>query len=129
MGQHRERKAENLIAELEKKGFQAKIHAPLPEHKTSGHIHITVLSDLRDLLELGGIVECKYGMVCAKHPDCPNDFKHGNRTRDYSCLEFLKKPRSPEEAMVHRKKTIYQGNMRDEATVLKALTSLRESKS
>lgn len=55
MGQHRRRKAKEEMAILEKKGFKTKIWAPLPEHKTSGHIHIVVLSTFDELCELAEI--------------------------------------------------------------------------
>jgi len=40
---------------LEGKGFKAKIWAPRPEHKTSGHTHIVVLSTFNELSELSGL--------------------------------------------------------------------------
>lgn len=92
-GPSREENAQQILGELKAKGFEAKIYAPLPEHKGSGHIHIVVLSDLRDLLELGGVVECVYSKVCEKYPcGCPADFKHGDRTEDYSCLRQIGQP-------------------------------------
>jgi len=53
MGQHRERKAGELIGSMAAKGFKAKIWAPLPEHKTSGHIHVVVLCTLEEKVKLG----------------------------------------------------------------------------
>ena len=89
MGPDREEQAAKLISSIEAKGFKAKVHAPLPEHKRSGHVHVAVLADLRDTLELAGVVDCLYSGLCAKwRSQCPADFKHGNRTKDYSCLKF-----------------------------------------
>lgn len=36
-------------------GFKAKIWAPLPQHKTSGHTHVVVLCTLEEKLRIGGI--------------------------------------------------------------------------
>jgi len=92
-GRNKQENAQLILQELKEKGFQTKIWAPLPQHKTSGHIHIVVLSDLRDLLELSGVVDCVYSQTCAKYPvKCPADFKHGNRTKDYSCLKCIGEP-------------------------------------
>lgn len=92
-GRNKEKNAKLITEEIHQKGFRTKIHAPLPHHKTSGHIHIVVLADLRDLLELSGVVDCKYCDNCARYPaDCPDDFKHGDRTQDYSCLRFKGEP-------------------------------------
>jgi len=55
MGQHRERRANALIEEMESKGFKAKAWAPRPEHKTSGHTHIVVLCTFEELCKLAGI--------------------------------------------------------------------------
>jgi len=52
---HRLVEAREEIAWLESKGFKAKIHAPLPEHKTSGHTHIVVLCTFEDKCKLAGI--------------------------------------------------------------------------
>lgn len=52
---HRRVEAKEEIEWLELKGFKAKIWAPLPQHKTSGHTHIVVLSTLDELLELAGV--------------------------------------------------------------------------
>jgi len=60
MGQHREKKSEEFIKELQKYGFKAKVHAPLPEHKNSGHIHIVALTTLRQKCLLGGITPCEF---------------------------------------------------------------------
>jgi len=43
------------IRALKEKGFKAKIWAPLPQHKTSGHIHIVVLCTFTELCKLQGI--------------------------------------------------------------------------
>jgi len=48
-------RAKGEIDKLKAKGFEAKIWAPLPKHKTSGHIHIVVLSTLTELLRLAGV--------------------------------------------------------------------------
>lgn len=55
MGKRREEKAELEIDYLKRKGFKAKINAPLPRHKTSGHTHIVVLATLDELLSLTGV--------------------------------------------------------------------------
>ena len=51
----REEKAAKEINYLRSKGFRAKRWATRPEHYTSGHIHIVVLSTFDELLELAGI--------------------------------------------------------------------------
>lgn len=56
----RERKAKQLIDELAEKGYPAKIWAPLPQHKTSGHTHIVALCTFEDLLNIGGVKRPKY---------------------------------------------------------------------
>ena len=55
MGKHREARASELILDMRKKGFRAKVWAPLPQHYTSGHIHVVVLCTLDEKLELAGI--------------------------------------------------------------------------
>ena len=40
---------------LRSKGFRAKVWAPRPEHKTSGHTHVVVLCTFTDLCKLQGI--------------------------------------------------------------------------
>ncbi|MBA7554344.1 hypothetical protein ES705_46958 [subsurface metagenome] len=52
---HRQVEAREEIAWLDLKGFKAKIYAPLPEHKTSGHTHIVVLCTFEELCMLAGI--------------------------------------------------------------------------
>ncbi len=47
--------AREEIAWLNHKGFNAKIYAPLPEHKTSGHTHVTVLATFDEKCKLAGI--------------------------------------------------------------------------
>ena len=51
----REEKAQKYIADLAEDGFKAKIYAPLPEHKTSGHTHIIALCTLEEKLLIGGV--------------------------------------------------------------------------
>jgi len=51
----REAKAQRLIADLAEDGFKAKIYAPLPEHKTSGHTHVVALCTLEEKLLIGGV--------------------------------------------------------------------------
>ena len=51
----REEKARNFIANLAEDGFKAKIHAPLPEHKTSGHTHVVALCTIEEKLLIGGV--------------------------------------------------------------------------
>jgi len=62
-GERREEKANQLIEGLYRYGFEAKIHAPLPEHKTSGHTHIVALCNLKEKLMIGGISPCE---VCGQ---------------------------------------------------------------
>lgn len=52
---HRSVEAKEEIAWLELKGFRAKIHAPLPQHKTSGHTHIVVLATFHEFCKLAQI--------------------------------------------------------------------------
>jgi len=40
--------ARECIEWLEIKGFKAKVWAPLPQHKTSGHTHVVVLCNIDD---------------------------------------------------------------------------------
>lgn len=47
--------AREEIAWLDLKGFKAKIWAPRPEHKTSGHTHIVVLCTLEEKCKLAGV--------------------------------------------------------------------------
>lgn len=48
--------AREEIAWLESKGFKARIHAPLPQHKNSGHTHIVVLCTQNEKLFLSGVI-------------------------------------------------------------------------
>ncbi len=52
---HRAVEAREEISWLDLKGFKAKVWAPLPQHKTSSHTHIVVLSTLEQKCELAGI--------------------------------------------------------------------------
>lgn len=60
-GENREREASELINFLRTKGFKAKVWAPLPQHHTSGHTHVVVLSTFDELLELVGIKKKRAG--------------------------------------------------------------------
>ena len=51
----REEKARKFIAALAEDGFKAKIHAPLPQHQTSGHTHVVALCTLEEKLRIGGV--------------------------------------------------------------------------
>ena len=51
----REKKARELITNLAEDGFKAKIWAPLPQHRTSGHTHVVALCTLEEKLLIGGI--------------------------------------------------------------------------
>lgn len=51
----REEKTQKYIANLAEDGFKAKIYAPLPQHKTSGHTHVVALCTLEEKLVIGGI--------------------------------------------------------------------------
>jgi len=44
------------IAWIEAKGFKAKVWAPLPQHRTSGHTHIVVLATQEELLNLTDLI-------------------------------------------------------------------------
>lgn len=48
-GEDREQKAQAEIDYLKTKGYPAKIWAPLPQHKTSGHTHVVFLISREDL--------------------------------------------------------------------------------
>ena len=54
-GEGREKKAEEEIQKLIDDDWKAKIWAPLPQHKTSGHTHVVVLCNLGELMKLAGI--------------------------------------------------------------------------
>lgn len=51
----REQKAEQYITSLAEDGFKAKIHAPLPQHQTTGHTHVVALCTLKEKLMIGGV--------------------------------------------------------------------------
>lgn len=53
----REEKANLFIKTMNELGFKTKIYAPLPEHQTSGHTHVTVLCNFEELCTIGGINE------------------------------------------------------------------------
>lgn len=55
MGKNRKEEAQKDIEYLASKGFHAKVFAPRPEHKTSGHIHVVVLCTFEELCRLAGI--------------------------------------------------------------------------
>lgn len=50
-----DQKAADLIKEISELGYRAKIWAPLPHHKKTGHIHVVVLCTLEEKLWLSGI--------------------------------------------------------------------------
>ena len=54
-GEDRIERANAEIKEIEARGFKAKVWAPLPQHKTSGHTHIVILCTLNELLKLVGV--------------------------------------------------------------------------
>lgn len=66
MGKHREAGAALLILEMRKKGFKAKVWAPLPQHLTSGHTHVVVLCTLDEKLELAGVPRSPRVNGCSK---------------------------------------------------------------
>jgi len=47
--------AEDAIQILKARGVKAKVWAPLPQHKTSGHTHVVVLATWDEYLELAGL--------------------------------------------------------------------------
>ena len=47
--------AREEISWLEFKGFKAKVWAPLPQHKTSGHTHVVVLCTTDELFKISGV--------------------------------------------------------------------------
>jgi hypothetical protein len=56
-GENRLKEAEEDIRTLNRIGFKAKIWAPLPQHKKSGHIHVVVLCNQEQLSELMELFE------------------------------------------------------------------------
>lgn len=54
-GKNQKDEAQKEIEYLTSKGFRAKVFAPRPEHKTSGHIHVVVLCNFEELCKLAGI--------------------------------------------------------------------------
>lgn len=61
--EHREEKANRYIKALAEDGFKAKIYAPLSQHQTSGHTHVTALCTLEEKLMIGGIFKCIQGKI------------------------------------------------------------------
>jgi hypothetical protein len=63
-GKNRTKEAEDDIRKLQNIGFKAKVWSVLPQHKTSEHVHVSVLctskqlSALRDWIESDEIDEC-----------------------------------------------------------------------
>jgi len=51
----REERARKFIADLAEDGFKARIYAPLPRHRTSGHTHVVALCTLEEKLLIGGV--------------------------------------------------------------------------
>lgn len=48
-GPEREKEAQECIEELAQEGRKARIWAPRPEHKTSGHVHVVALISKEEL--------------------------------------------------------------------------------
>ena len=61
--EHREQRAKEYIMSLAEDGFKAKIFAPLPQHKTSGHTHVVTLCTLEEKLMIGGIFKNVQGRM------------------------------------------------------------------
>lgn len=64
-----EQRAKDAVRCYEQEGFKAKIWAPLPQHKTSGHVHVVVLCTLDEKVILGFHIRKKYGLRPC--PDVP----------------------------------------------------------
>lgn len=47
-GKNRQKEAQKDIRTLARMGFKAKIWAPLPQHKTSGHVHVSMLATQKE---------------------------------------------------------------------------------
>jgi len=47
-GKNRQKEAQKDIRTLARIGFKAKIWAPLPQHKTSGHVHVSMLATQKE---------------------------------------------------------------------------------
>lgn len=48
-GEERDDEAQACIHELSLAGYKGRICAPLPQHKTSGHVHVVCLIDKEEL--------------------------------------------------------------------------------
>ncbi len=55
--EERERKAQSCIEKIKNLGYPAKIWVPLPQHQTSGHIHIVALCTFEELFKVGGVYD------------------------------------------------------------------------
>ena len=56
-GEKRYEEAQNWIEKLSDLGFKAKIWSPLPQHRTSTHVHLSVLCTEDQLEELNDLLE------------------------------------------------------------------------
>ena len=56
-GENRYKEAQKDITTLSSWGFRAKIWSPLPQHKTSAHVHVCVLCTENQLEELSDLTE------------------------------------------------------------------------
>jgi len=56
-GENRYEETQEDIAALSRIGFEAKIWAPLPQHKTTGHVHVSVLCNQDELNKLNDYFE------------------------------------------------------------------------
>ena len=54
-GENREKEATDEINRLKEARFDAKVWAPLPQHKTSGHTHVVVLCTTDELFKISGV--------------------------------------------------------------------------
>ena len=104
MEEDREAKADAFINKMAKAGFKAKVWCPLPQHKTSGHIHVVVLCTLDEKMDL--------------------ELGKGWRERDWS----VKPGDDAITREVKRKNQIYRGNMRPISQIIPALRALRGEK-
>lgn len=66
-GKNLKKDAQKDITELARMGFKAKIWAPLPQHRTSGHVHVSVLCSQEEYdRRMGYLDEKEYGKTVFK---------------------------------------------------------------
>ena len=80
-GENRKEEAEKDIRTLNRMGFRAKVWAPLPQHKTSGHVHVSVLCTQEQYLDLQNWIEFW---------EAQKDVKNTNPSKVNSALKYVK---------------------------------------